>query len=364
MSASKSDRSSAPATARVRLVALVGNPNTGKTTLFNALTGFRAHTGNYPGVTVEKKHGPILGRRERRTARPAGDLQPRRALSRRMVAVDVLLGRRADTARPDAVVIVVDASNLERNLYLATQVLESGVPAILALNMSDTAAARGVRIDAAELSRRLGVPVVPLVAHRREGVPELARAIAARLSEAGPAAPTVGFPPDVEREITGLRAELTRVFGVEIGASEALRVLFDVDGAAPSARDRAGRGRHGARRSRTRARVSRPAERGSIGLEAALRYGAIERLTSGRGDDRGPDRPHVDRSHRRGRDAPGARRAGLRDGHDHGLPRDLPWASPLMDFLNDERLRSARVPGSARAACSAGARSRASSSRA
>src|SRR5438045_5892601 len=104
-----------------RTVALVGNPNTGKTTLFNALTGFRARVANYPGVTVEKKSGPLR-------ALPGVevlDLPGTYSLAPRspdeMVAVDVLLGRRDDTQRPDAVLLVADASNLERNLYLATQ---------------------------------------------------------------------------------------------------------------------------------------------------------------------------------------------------------------------------------------------------
>src|SRR5436190_10600267 len=133
----------AATSASSRTVALLGNPNTGKTTLFNALTGFRARVANYPGVTVEKKSGPLR-------ALPGVevlDLPGTYSLAPRspdeMVTVDVLLGRRADTRRPDAAILVADASNLERNLYLATQVLETVVPAVLALNMSDVALARG-----------------------------------------------------------------------------------------------------------------------------------------------------------------------------------------------------------------------------
>src|ERR1051326_480690 len=137
-------RAAAPATPK--WVALVGNPNTGKTTVFNALTGYRAKVANYPGVTVDKKVGPLR-------ALPGVsvlDLPGTYSLAARspdeMVAVDVLLGRREDTPRPDAVGVVADASNLERNLYLATQVLETGVPAVLALNLMDVAKSRGHEI--------------------------------------------------------------------------------------------------------------------------------------------------------------------------------------------------------------------------
>src|SRR5262249_2659970 len=148
---------------RTPTVALVGNPNTGKTTLFNALAGMRQRVGNYPGVTVEKKTGRA------RPGEPAVDLidppgtdslAPRSPDE--MVAVDVILGRQGDQARPDVVVTIVDASNLERNLYLTTQVLELGVPVVVALNMTDVAQAQGITVDVARLSRQLGVPVVPI----------------------------------------------------------------------------------------------------------------------------------------------------------------------------------------------------------
>ena len=134
-------------------VALVGNPNAGKSTLFNALSGLRQHTGNYPGVTVEMKKGRC----------PVGevtldliDLPGTYSLAPRspdeMVSVDLLLGRRPEEPPPDVIVSVVDASNLDRHLYLTTQLMAIGKPVVLAVNMADVAAARGVTIDTAKLA--------------------------------------------------------------------------------------------------------------------------------------------------------------------------------------------------------------------
>ena len=267
-------------TARPPLVALIGNPNTGKTTIFNALTGFRARTGNYPGVTVEKKHGPLADVPGAELLDLPGTYSLAARSPDEMVAVDVLLGRRADTARPDAVVIVVDASNLERNLYLATQVLETGVPALLALNMTDTAAARGIRVDAAALGARLGVPVVPLVGHRREGVPELGRAIAARLADPRPAPAPVTFPATVEAEFAALAPLVGAAFGAEVARPELQRILLDVGGAAERRAVERGGPALLARLSEARARLE-AAGTPVVGLEATLRYEAIARFTEG-----------------------------------------------------------------------------------
>ena len=121
-------------------VALVGNPNTGKSTLFNALAGVRQRVGNYPGVTVEKKIGHLT---HDGTTFALVDLPGTYSLAPRspdeMVAVDVLLGRRSDTPCPDVVLCIVDASNLQRNLYVVSQVLELGLPTVMALNMIDVA---------------------------------------------------------------------------------------------------------------------------------------------------------------------------------------------------------------------------------
>lgn len=165
-----------PATRRSSYVAVTGNPNCGKTTLFNALTGLRAKVGNYAGVTVERKEGKLLGA-------PAGteirllDLPGTYSLSPNsldeQISRDVLLNRLPELPAPDLIVVVVDASNLQRNLYYATQVVELGHPTIIALNMVDVAEANGHQIDTKKLSEALGVPVMPVVASTGQGVPEL-----------------------------------------------------------------------------------------------------------------------------------------------------------------------------------------------
>jgi len=161
-------------------VALIGNPNTGKSTLFGALVGVHQHVGNYPGVTVEKKTGQMdyLGRRYEVIDLPGlYSLAPR---SRdEMVAVNVLLGLEKDLAPVDAVICIADAANLERHLYLVSQALEFGLPTVLALNMVDVAESHGIRLDVKRLEERLGIPVVPMMAHRRIGISELKTALAA-----------------------------------------------------------------------------------------------------------------------------------------------------------------------------------------
>ncbi|MBN8218364.1 MAG: 50S ribosome-binding GTPase, partial [Spirochaetes bacterium] len=154
-----------------RAFALAGNPNSGKTTLFNQLTGLRQKVGNYPGVTVERKMG---------TVRVDGidlgliDLPGTYSLSPKSeeerVAANVIAGTQDDGPELQGVVCVVDATNLERSLYLVLQVMEARVPVVLALNMMDELAARGGQIDLAKLSRILGLPVYPISARSGEGV--------------------------------------------------------------------------------------------------------------------------------------------------------------------------------------------------
>jgi len=159
----------------MRRIAILGNPNAGKSTLFNALTGLRQKVGNYPGVTVEKKTGLCdlpSGRRAEVVDLPGSySLQP--ASPDEMIVRDVLLGLQDDTPPPDLIVFVVDATNLDRHLYLALQVIELGRPLVLVLNMMDAAAAQGLGIDVAALQRRLGVPVLGISAAKGEGLDAL-----------------------------------------------------------------------------------------------------------------------------------------------------------------------------------------------
>src|SRR5256712_8766089 len=168
-------RDSTPVT-RYSYIALTGNPNCGKTTLFNALTGLRAKVGNYAGVTVERKEGKLLGAPADANIRVL-DLPGTYSLSPNsldeQISRDVLMNRLPELPAPDLIVVVVDASNLQRNLYYATQVVELGHPTIIALNMVDVAEANGHAIDTEKLAKHLGVPVLPVVASSGKGVPEL-----------------------------------------------------------------------------------------------------------------------------------------------------------------------------------------------
>ena len=197
-------------------VALIGNPNTGKSTLFTALAGVRQRIGNYPGVTVEKKIGHMesAGRRFALIDLPGTySLAPRSPDE--MVTVDVLLGRRADSPVPDAVLCIVDASNLERNLYLVSQVLELGLPTVIALNMIDVAEQRGMKIAVKQLSDRLGIPVIEVQANRRRGIDQLKAALAAVIGRP-PRVRQSPLPEVVQREV----ARLEGLIGAQVAAGE------------------------------------------------------------------------------------------------------------------------------------------------
>jgi ferrous iron transport protein B len=163
------------AMSRNPVYALVGNPNCGKSTLFNALTGLKQKVGNYPGVTVEKKVGTAYSQHGQPIT--VIDLPGAYSLAARSpdeaVTRDVLLGRRADTPQPDRILCIVDATNLERNLYLVHQILDLGRPVIVVLNMMDLAAAAGLDIRVARLEHELGIPVIPCEAVTGKGVIEL-----------------------------------------------------------------------------------------------------------------------------------------------------------------------------------------------
>jgi ferrous iron transport protein B len=211
--------------AKTLTVALVGNPNAGKTTLFNALSGLRQRVGNYPGVTVEMKKGRAnFGDTELDLIDLPGTYSLAARSPDEMVAVDLLLGQCPGEHRPDVILAIVDASNLERHLYLTTQLLELGIPVVLALNMIDVAESHGVRIDLKRLEERLGMPVVPIQANKGRGVDALKRALIETAGHKPPGNRPV-FPEPFEREVSALSA-------AEVGVQPFLarRILLDVDG--------------------------------------------------------------------------------------------------------------------------------------
>ncbi len=240
--------------AKILTVALIGNPNTGKSTLFSALVGLHQHVGNYPGVTVEKKTGQMQydGRRWELVDLPGlYSLAPR---SRdEAVAVNVLLGCSSGLAPVNAVVSILDASNLHRHLYLVSQVLEFHRPTVLAVNMVNLAEKRGIRIDWAKLAQRLGVPVVPIQAHRRIGLSLLKKVLAQVVRESGncpnfrgnekgtvpfdatPEAAASPFPAAFEGEVLRLESRLAdlpggRADGRSLPRHLVRRLLLDANG--------------------------------------------------------------------------------------------------------------------------------------
>ena len=187
------------------MVALAGNPNSGKTTLFNNITGSRQHVGNYPGVTVEKKEGAYRhGGRELTVVDLPGTYSLTAYSVEELVARNFIIDE-----KPDVVINVVDASNLERNLYLGVQLLELGAPVVFAFNMSDVAKSRGLEFDLDALSSLLGAPIIPTVGNKNVGMRELLDA-AVRVADTGQPvdAPKINYGDDIERAIAAVRQQV------------------------------------------------------------------------------------------------------------------------------------------------------------
>ena len=177
-------------------IALAGNPNSGKTTLFNELTGSRQHVGNWPGVTVEKKEGVYRKNREVTILDLPGTYSLSPYSAEEIVARDYIV-----KAKPSAVINIVDGSSIERNLYLSLQIMETQIPMVIAMNMMDEVEARGDNIDCEKLSKTLGVPVVPIVARVGKGLNELMKAAVEAAGKGQRAQRLALFEDDLESSI-------------------------------------------------------------------------------------------------------------------------------------------------------------------
>ena len=180
-------------------IALAGNPNCGKTTMFNALTGSAQFVGNWPGVTVEKKEGRLKGRKDVAIMDLPGIYSLSPYTLEEVVARNYLTHE-----RPDVILNLVDASNIERNLYLTTQLLELGIPVVVALNMIDVVKKRGDKIDIAKLSATLGCPVVETAAVKGEGCMAAAEKAAALALTKEPFVPRHTFAQPVEEALSSI----------------------------------------------------------------------------------------------------------------------------------------------------------------
>lgn len=256
-------------------VALVGNPNTGKSTLFNALTGLRQHVGNYPGVTVELKKGSVsAGEVDLHLVDLPGTYSLAARSPDEMVTVDFILGHQATEARPDVVVSIVDAGNLDRHLYLTSQLMNLGVPVVLAVNLVDLADKAGCKVDFEKVAGRLGIPVVPIQANRGRGLDDLRAAIVASAA-AGRRIEGPSFPEVFQSEVAALAGDLP---GVEPFVIQ--RLLIDIGGHT----ERILIQRHGhslaGKLSDSRQRLSK-AGHGVPGIEARTRYAWIRQAIAG-----------------------------------------------------------------------------------
>ncbi|MBI1388581.1 MAG: ferrous iron transport protein B [bacterium] len=222
----------APAPPKEVRVALVGNPNTGKTTLFNVLTGLNQKVGNYPGVTVERKTGrfQVEGCNVELIDLPGSYSLAARSLDE-VVVTDVLLGKQAGEKPVDLILAIIDASNLNRNLYFLSQILELGRPVVVALNMIDVAEARGLSVCIEAMSNAIGAPVVPICASRRQGVNEVRQAVAEVLArDEAPCFNKPVMPESFQQAVKSLRGWIeARGKGAGLYDLELERALIDRD---------------------------------------------------------------------------------------------------------------------------------------
>lgn len=257
-------------------VAVAGNPNAGKSALFNAITGSRQRVGNYPGITVERKTGTAQVGGGSATFVDIPGAYSLAASSRdEQIVLDVLAGRVRDMPVPGVVVCVVDACNLRRNLFLTSQIGELGIPVVIALNMIDLAEKTGMTIDASRLAERLGVPVIPTVAVSGRGIPELLQAVA-RAAEEKPHITRVPWPAAVEDAVRAISRE------EKLAEWKCRRLLFDAD-VSPGENGVLSLAHESLRRSGL----------DPVSVEAVLRYKHVESLLVGIVTK--PDRAKVER---------------------------------------------------------------------
>lgn len=212
----------------MKTIALVGNPNAGKTTLFNALTGLRQKVGNYPGITVERKAGSFRGLHGEKYN--LVDLPGAYSLSSRSpdeaVTRESLMGLEEKLDHPDLLIIVADASNLDRHLYLATQVIELNIPCVLVLNMMDLQQAKEQQIKTKLLAEKLGVPVIAMSAIKKEGLTELKTAISQIDKSEWVSKIKISPVPETVENVLRDNMESAKRLGICVGNNDLLRLLY------------------------------------------------------------------------------------------------------------------------------------------
>lgn len=253
-------------------IGVVGNPNCGKTTLFNALTGAKQHVGNWPGVTVERKVGEYLHDGQKVQVVDLPGIYSLSAMSvDEQVAREYILSGEADV-----IVNIVDASNLERNLYLTVQLLEMRVPVIIALNMMDVVKDRKIDIDLPTLSQRLGCPVVPMVASREEGIDDLRTTVEMALQQPTISPVQMTYPTEIEHAIDDIASAIQPELDGRFHAEWAATKLLEEDQALTQLLGETARNAA----SRHRAHIEATLDEETDILIADSRYGFIKTITN------------------------------------------------------------------------------------